>query len=84
MTAFLAGKLAREKNGRFGKAWFGKRGIKKEKNRSLAKIQSFNNIQYEIQIIITEKTMTGNHEISRTDESTIKTLTYFCGNIQPN
>ena len=26
MTAFFAGKLAREKNGRFGKAWLGKRG----------------------------------------------------------
>ena len=26
MAAFLAGKLAREKNGRFGKAWLGKRG----------------------------------------------------------
>ena len=26
MAAFLAGKLARDKNGRFGKAWLGKRG----------------------------------------------------------
>ena len=26
MAAFLAGKLAREKNGRFGKTWLGKRG----------------------------------------------------------
>ena len=26
MPAFLAGKLVREKNGRFGKAWLGKRG----------------------------------------------------------
>ena len=26
MAAFLAGKLAREKNGRFGKAWFKQRG----------------------------------------------------------
>ena len=26
MAAFLAGKLVREKNGRFGKAWLGKRG----------------------------------------------------------
>ena len=26
MAAFFAGKLAREKNGRFGKAWLGKRG----------------------------------------------------------
>ena len=26
MAAFLAGKLAREKNGRFVKAWLGKRG----------------------------------------------------------
>ena len=26
MAAFLAGKLAREKIGRFGKAWMGKRG----------------------------------------------------------
>ena len=26
MEAFLAGKLAREKNGRFGKAWLGKKG----------------------------------------------------------
>ena len=26
MAAFLAGKLEREKNGRFGKAWLGKRG----------------------------------------------------------
>ena len=26
MAAFLAGKLARERNGRFGKAWLGKRG----------------------------------------------------------
>ena len=26
MVAFLAGKLAREKNGRFGKAWFKQRG----------------------------------------------------------
>ena len=26
MAAFLAGKLSREKNGRFGKAWLGKRG----------------------------------------------------------
>jgi len=25
MAAFLAGKLARERNGRFGKAWSGKR-----------------------------------------------------------
>ena len=26
MAAILAGKLGREKNGRFGKAWLGKRG----------------------------------------------------------
>ena len=26
MVAILAGKLGREKNGRFGKAWLGKRG----------------------------------------------------------
>ena len=26
MADFLGGKLAREKNGRFGKAWLGKRG----------------------------------------------------------
>ena len=43
MTAFLAGKLAREKNRRLGKAWLGKRGgnlwqIRKRKLSELVEI----------------------------------------------
>ena len=37
MAAFLAGKLAREKNGRFGKAWLGKRGGKVLKSLKVQK-----------------------------------------------
>ena len=38
MTAFLAGKLVREKNGRFGKAWFRKRdgNLRQRRKRQLS------------------------------------------------
>ena len=38
MAAFLAGKLAREKNGRFGNAWLGKKGgnLRQRRKRQLS------------------------------------------------
>ena len=37
MAAFLTGKLAREKHGRFGKAWLGKRGGNLRQRRKILK-----------------------------------------------
>ena len=56
MAAFIAGKLAREKNGRFGKAWFQKRGgnlwkgSKRKVSESDKIVQSVSSLKCEFQV----------------------------------
>ena len=66
MAAFLAGKLAREENGRFGKAWFKQRGGNLWKG-SKRKLSESDKIVERVSLLKCEYPVTGRREAKELD-----------------